>query len=77
MGLPINIEQLFNGTTIEWERIEFKNGWNPNEIMHTISAFANDINNWGGGYIVVGVDEFNGKPILPPKGVEADRIDRI
>jgi hypothetical protein len=26
MGLPINIEQLFDGTTIEWERIEFKKG---------------------------------------------------
>ncbi|HEY8892593.1 MAG TPA: RNA-binding domain-containing protein [Clostridium sp.] len=77
MGLPINIEQLFNGTTIEWERIEFKKGWNPNEIMHTISAFANDINNWGGGYIVVGVDEFNGRPTLPPDGVEADHIDKI
>ena len=46
MSLPINIEQLFDGTTVEWERIEFKTGWNPNEILHTISAFANDINNW-------------------------------
>jgi len=45
MSLPINIEQLFDGTTVEWERIEFKTGWNPNEILHTISAFANDISN--------------------------------
>ena len=29
MGLPINIEYLINGNTIEWERIEFKAGWNP------------------------------------------------
>ena len=67
MSLPINIEQLFDGTTVEWERIEFKTGWNPNEILHTISAFANDINNWGGGYVIVGVKDKDGRPILPKK----------
>ena len=36
---------------MEWERLEYKAGWNPEEIIHTICAFANDINNWGGGYI--------------------------
>lgn len=29
--------------------------------MHTITAFANDINNWGGGYIVIGIEETHGK----------------
>lgn len=54
MALPINIEQLLGGHSVERERIEFKKGWNPEDIVHTICAFANDINNWGGGYIVVG-----------------------
>ena len=66
MALPINIESLINGNIVEWERLEFKSGWNPNEIMHTITAFANDINNWGGGYIIIGIEEKNGRPLLPP-----------
>ena len=75
MALPINIESLINGNIVEWERLEFKSGWNPNEIMHTITAFANDINNWGGGYIIIGIEEKNGRPLLPPKGIENDKID--
>lgn len=77
MSLPINIEDLINGTTVEWERIEFKSGWNPNEIMHSVTAFANDINNWGGGYIVVGIEEQNGKPILPPLGLDEKLVDKV
>ncbi|WP_396210526.1 helix-turn-helix domain-containing protein, partial [Flavobacterium sp.] len=65
MALPINIKDLVNGLAIEWERLEFKQGWNPEEIVHTICAFANDINNWGGGYIIVGIAENQGRPILP------------
>lgn len=52
MALPINIEVLIKGTTIESERIEFKGGWNPEAVIHTMCAFANDLHNWGGGYIV-------------------------
>jgi len=29
MALPININELIHGSTVEWERIEFKEGWNP------------------------------------------------
>jgi ATP-dependent DNA helicase RecG len=29
MALPVNIEELIHGNTIEWERLEFKQGWNP------------------------------------------------
>ena len=42
MALPININELINGQTVEWERIEFKEGWNPEKIIRTICAFAND-----------------------------------
>lgn len=66
MSLPINISELLNGQTVEWDRLEFKAGWNPEDILHTIGAFANDINNWGGGYIILGVEEKNGIPVLPP-----------
>jgi ATP-dependent DNA helicase RecG len=55
MALPINIKEILNGHTVERDRIECKAGWNPEDIIHTICAFANDINNWGGGYIFVGI----------------------
>jgi len=77
MALPINIDELINGHTVEWERIEFKEGFNKESIIHSICAFANDINNWGGGYIVVGIKEDNGRPMLPPVGVEVNQIDKI
>jgi len=77
MGLPINIEDLVNGQSVEWDRIEFKEGWNPESILHTITAFANDINNWGGGYIIVGIEEEDGTPVLPPKGLQQGQLDKI
>ena len=67
MALPINIDQLINGQTVEWERIEFKEGWNDLNIMQTICAFANDFSNLGGGYVIVGITEKNGRPVLPPR----------
>ncbi len=77
MGLPVNINELINGKTVEWERIEFKKGWNPQNIIKTITAFANDFNNWGGGYIILGIKEKDGKPVLPPIGLNLNQIDKI
>ena len=53
MPLPINIQDLLRKQKIESNRIEFKKGWNPDKIYHSICAFANDIDNIGGGYILV------------------------
>ena len=50
MALPVNVDDLINHRKVEWARIEYKEGWNPERIAHTICAFANDIDNWGGGY---------------------------
>lgn len=55
MALPINITDLLNKQKIESNRIEFKKGWNPESIYHSICAFANDFDDLG-GYILVGVD---------------------
>ena len=77
MALPVNINELINGRTVEWERIEFKKGWNPVAVLHTICAFANDFNNWGGGYIIIGVKEENSLPVLPPEGLPFPKIDAI
>jgi ATP-dependent DNA helicase RecG len=77
MGLPINIESLVHGNTIEWERLEFKQGWNPEDVIHSMCAFANDFHNWGGGYIIVGVAENDGQPVLPPAGLQQNQLDAI
>lgn len=77
MALPINLEQLLTGNVVEWERLEFKRSWNPEAIIHSLCAFANDLNNWGGGYIVVGIAEENGRPVLPPEGLPAEQVDMI
>lgn len=60
MELEISVEDLLNKEKIESDRIEFKLGWNPDDIYHSVCAFANDYNNEGGGYIVVGVGEKDG-----------------
>ena len=77
MILPINISSLLSNRTIENSRIEYKEGWNPEDVAHTICAFANDIDNLGGGYIIIGVKEENGMPILPVTGLDKDSIDGI
>ena len=77
MALPINISQLLEGNVVEWERLDFKAGWNPEDVMHSMCAFANDIHNWGGGYIVCGVAEKAGRPVLPPVGLELNQLDSI
>ena len=77
MALPINIEDLLNRRKIESNRIEFKKGWNPTDIYRSIGAFANDFDNMGGGYILIGVEEENGRPKLPLKGLDVDSIDGI
>ena len=78
MALPINIEDLLNKQKIESNRIEFKRGWNPDKIYHTICAFATDLDNTGGGYILVGVEQDdNGIAKRPVKGLPIEDIDDI
>jgi len=77
MALPVNTRELINGRTVEWERIEFKQGWNPIPTIHSICAFANDFRNWGGDYIIIGIEDDGGRPVLPLVGVPLTKIDAI
>ncbi|MDE7420953.1 MAG: putative DNA binding domain-containing protein [Muribaculaceae bacterium] len=78
MALPINIDDLLNKQKIESNRIEFKRGWNPDKIYHTICDFATDLDNTGGGYILVGVEQDdNGIAKRPVKGLPIEDIDSI
>jgi len=40
-------------------------------------AFANDFHNWGGGYIIIGIDEDQGQPILPAAGLQQNQLDPL
>lgn len=79
MALAININDLLNKQKIESNRIEFKKGWNPGSIYHSICAFANDFDDLGGGYIIVGVDtdDKTGMAIRPVEGMPIEKIDGI
>ena len=57
MAIPITIDTFLNENIVEWARIEFKAGWNPDTTLKTISAFANDMDNWCGDYFVIGVEK--------------------
>jgi ATP-dependent DNA helicase RecG len=52
LRLPISLDDVLHGKAVEWERLEYKQGWNPEAVLHSICAFANDFHNLGGGYIV-------------------------
>ena len=76
--LPINIADLLRQRTVEGERIEYKAGWNPDAIIRTLCAFANDFQNLGGGYVVIGQDcDDNGQPVFPPEGLQDNQLDKI
>ena len=76
--LPINLEDLLRQRKVESDRIEYKAGWNPDPILRTLCAFANDFENLGGGYIVIGQDcDESGIPIFPPVGLPDEQLDRI
>ena len=75
MAIPTSIKTLLSGDVVEWARIELKQTWDPAASLKTICAFANDLDNWGGGYIIIGVQEVNGRPIYPLKGVQPEKLD--
>lgn len=43
MPLPINIQDLLSGHVVEWDRLEFKEGWNPEETIHTMDQVGTKI----------------------------------
>ena len=77
MALPLNIDDLIHQRKVESARIEYKKDWNPEKVLHSVCAFANDIDNWGGGYIILGVEEKNGMPVLPPYGIRKESVDAV
>ncbi len=77
MAISVNVQELLDASVVESTRIEYKEGFNPAAIIRTICAFANDIDNTGGGYILIGVDEENGRPKFPLKGLGTTEVENI
>ena len=58
--------------------IEYKAGWNPDAVLRTVCAFANDFENLGGGYVVIGQDcDADGQAVFPPVGIPGSALDKI
>lgn len=77
MHIQINIDNLISQRTVESSHIEYKGDWNPEKTVRTICAFANDFDNLGGGYIIIGIEDENGMPKHPIKGLNRESADRI
>ena len=75
--IPLKLETLLAGRVVESDRVEYKRGWNPSDTITTICAYANDFFNTNGGYIVIGIEEKYGRPVLPPAGIDEDHLDKI
>lgn len=76
--LPLNLDDLIRQRTVEGDRIEYKAGWNPDAVLRTLCAFANDFENLGGGYVVIGQDcDEHGQPVFPPVGLNDNQLDPI
>lgn len=77
MSIPLIIEALINRRTVDSARLEFMDEYRPDRILHTTCAFANDIDNICGGFIVIGVRYEAGGSVLKVKGIEPSSVDRI
>lgn len=80
-GLPVGLDDLIHARSVEDNRREFKAVWNPAtqaSVVRTVCAFANDLLNLNGGYVILGVEtDDRGNPVLPPRGLEEANLDRI
>ncbi|MCP4584155.1 MAG: hypothetical protein GY839_21290 [candidate division Zixibacteria bacterium] len=79
-NLPFNLDNIIYGKTVEQNRIEYKRNITEAtraSIGATICAFANDFFNQNGGWIIIGIDAPDGKPILPPVGVDDSDVEKI
>ena len=77
MPLPTNFKNIMNKNVVEQVRVECKRGWNPLEFVTTVCAFANDIDNFAGGYIIVGAEFDEEKDAYVFYDLGKGEIDRI
>jgi ATP-dependent DNA helicase RecG len=79
-GMPFNLDDLIHRRAIEGNRVEFKATWDEfiePAVVKTVCAFANDLLNLNGGYVVLGIEEEGGRPTLPPRGLDDLDLDLV
>jgi len=79
-GLPIDVRQLLDPERVEGVRVEYKATWDEQtgpSALRTICAFANDVRDVNGGYLLIGVEEQGGLPVLPPRGLPPNELDSL
>ena len=73
-SLLINVDDLLRFRGVDSACVEFKADWNDGptaiQVLHTVCAFANDIYNLNGGYVILGVEAESGVAELPPRGID-------
>lgn len=78
VNVPIDLDNLL---VRESEQVEWKeNVADTDDVVATLSAFANDWSNLGGGYVVCGAKETkdaHGFPSVEIKGLTADRLKEV
>lgn len=76
--LPIGLGQLLSGA-VESARLELKASWDPKvagpQALRALCAFANDLQNLNGGYVIIGVEERAGVAVRPVRGLAETEID--
>ncbi|MBK7755863.1 MAG: putative DNA binding domain-containing protein [Deltaproteobacteria bacterium] len=76
--IPIDIPSLLS-REVEGVRLELKATWETkvtgHQVLKTLCAFANDLQNLNGGYVLIGVAEHDGVITRPVKGLPAEQLD--
>ncbi|MCX4240862.1 RNA-binding domain-containing protein [Paraliomyxa miuraensis] len=73
-------KSLLRDKRVESFQLEFKAGWGEHTkpaIIKTICAFANDLLNYNGGYVILGVEDDAGSATWPPKGLPVDELEQV
>lgn len=77
-SLSIGIDTLLEGG-VESARLKLKASWDPettgHQVLKTICAFANDLYNLNGGYLVIGLQEAGGAAVRPARGLSAHDLE--
>lgn len=77
MSLPTYIANFIRSHKIERSRMEYSGDWNPEQILHTICAFANDNPTQSDGYIIIDISGSKESSSLLADGLKQATIDRI
>lgn len=79
-AVPINAHDLLRGGAVEIDRLELKASLQPfdeDRIARTLCAFANDLHNRNGGYLLIGVAEAAGDQPARAIGLTDAECDRV